>query len=264
MSCNCFYMHLIKKGRDIDFQIRYNGDKVHKKIRGMNIVGQSFNWHKEAEKQWNDRAEMWSSRSREMWDEGSRSTIMPFLKKYVDQGRIADLGCGDGYGSYRLFQEGFEVTGLDLSSDMVERANERVDEAGISFVQGDLTDLPFDNGSFDAAIAINSLEWTEIPYKGLEEMRRILKQEGRLCIGLLGPTAMPRINSYRRLYGEKVICNTMMPWELKKMAEESGWSHIGGQGVYKRGVEDHHLATLDEELKQALTFMWLFIFEKKS
>jgi ubiquinone/menaquinone biosynthesis C-methylase UbiE len=225
-------------------------------------MDQSFNWHKEAEKQWNDRAEMWSSKSREMWDEGSRCTIIPFLKKHIQSGSIADLGCGDGYGSYRLYQEGFKVIGLDLSTDMVERANARIKEEGISFVQGDLTDLPFEKEAFDAAMAINSLEWTEVPYKGLEEMKRILKPGGRLCIGLLGPTAMPRINSYRRLYGEEVICNTMMPWELQKMAEETGWTCVDGQGVYKRGIEESHLSSLDEELKQALTFMWIFIFEK--
>ncbi|WP_335808495.1 class I SAM-dependent methyltransferase [Halobacillus litoralis] len=226
-------------------------------------MAQTFNWHKEAEKQWNDRAEMWNSKSREMWDGGSRCTIVPFLTKHVTKGKIADLGCGDGYGSYLLYKAGFDVTGLDLSEDMVRRANERVNDERISFVQGDLTNLPFEDHSFDAAMAINSLEWTEVPYKGLEEMKRILRPGGRLCVGLLGPTAMPRINSYRRVYGEEVICNTMMPWELQKMAEETGWTHVEGQGVYKRGVEDHHIAELDEELKQALTFMWIFIFEKK-
>ncbi|QAS52504.1 class I SAM-dependent methyltransferase [Halobacillus litoralis] len=225
-------------------------------------MGSEFNWHEEAEKQWDDRSEMWSSKSRVMWEEGSRSTIVPFLKQHIGKGAIADLGCGDGFGSYLLFQEGFEVTGVDLSKDMIERANSRIQNEGLSFVQGDLTDLPFQSEQFDGAMAINSLEWIETPYKGLEEIKRILKPGGRLCIGLLGPTAMPRINSYRRLYGEEVICNTMMPWELRKMAEETGWKCIDGQGVYKRGVEETHLHTLDEEMKQALTFMWLFIFEK--
>lgn len=222
-----------------------------------------FDWHKEAERQWDDRAGMWSSKSKEMWDEGSRSTILPFLENHIPKGKVADLGCGDGYGSFRLWQEGYEVTGVDLSKDMIDKANARVREQGLTFVQGDLTALPFEDDSFDSAMAVNSLEWTEIPSQGLNEMKRILKPGGRLCIALLGPTAMPRTNSYRRLFGEQVICNTMMPWELKKMAEETGWRSIAGQGVYKRGVEDSLLAGLEEELKQALTFMWVFIFEKE-
>ena len=224
----------------------------------------SFNWHKEAEKQWDSRAELWNQRSQDMWDNGSRKSILPFLQSYIDKGAsIADLGCGDGYGSYKLHQSGYRVTGLDLSQDMIERANARMKTDGLKFVQGDLTNLPFEKESFDGIMAINSLEWTEVPSQGLEEMKRILKPGGKLCIGLLGPTAMPRVNSYRRLFGEEVICNTMMPWEFSKMAEETGWLHLGGEGVYKRGVQPELIESLDEEMKQALTFMWLFIFEKK-
>lgn len=223
----------------------------------------SFDWHEEAEKQWNDRAEMWNSKSQTMWEEGSRKTIIPFLKEHIEQGaHIADLGCGDGYGSYKLFNEGYEVTGLDLSQDMIDRANAHSNSSKLSFVQGDLTTLPFSDEEFDGVMAINSLEWTEVPFQGLEEMKRIIKPGGKLCIGILGPTAMPRVNSYRRLFGEEVICNTMMPWELEKMALENGWIHIAGHGVYKRGVTDEHTEELSEELKQALTFMWVFVFQK--
>lgn len=225
---------------------------------------ESFNWHEEAERKWDTMAESWNERSQNMWENGSRKTILPFLKKYIKSGgKVADLGCGDGYGSYKLYKEGFDVTGLDLSKDMIDRANERVSTKGLRFVQGDLTQLPFEQGSFDGIMAINSLEWTEVPYQGLEEMKRILKPGGKACIGLLGPTAMPRMNSFRRVYGEEVVCNTMMPWELQKLAEETGWRYLSGEGVYKRGVKEEHLTSLDEELRQSLTFMWLFLFEKK-
>ncbi|SFG40619.1 Methyltransferase domain-containing protein [Halobacillus alkaliphilus] len=228
-------------------------------------MDQTFNWHQEAAKQWDERAEFWNERSQTMWEEGSRKTIIPFLKNYLPTGKaVADLGCGDGYGSYKLYEEGYQVTGVDLSKDMIERAVKRLQTEGLDFTQGDLTKLPFATESFDGIMAINSLEWIEVPHQGLEEMKRILRPGGKLCIGILGPTAMPRINSYPRVYGEKVICNTMMPWELAKLAEETGWKYAGGQGVYKRGVDENQVAHLDEDLKQALTFMWIFIFEKKN
>jgi hypothetical protein len=111
-------------------------------------------------------------------------------------------------------------------------------------------------------MAINSIEWTERPLEALNEMRRVLKSGHLLCVGLLGPTAAPRINSYRRLYGEPVICNTMMPWEFEKLAQENGWELVDGEGVYKRGVSEKMVANLPAELKQALTFMWLFMLRK--
>jgi hypothetical protein len=73
---------------------------------------------------------------------------------------------------------------------------------------------------------------------------------------------MPRKNSYRRVYGEEVICNTMMPWELEKMAEETGWKVVDGHGVYKREVSEEMVKGLPTDLKQALTFMWVFLLEK--
>ncbi|KHE73222.1 class I SAM-dependent methyltransferase, partial [Halobacillus sp. BBL2006] len=186
-----------------------------------------------------------------------------FIKKQINKGaHIADLGCGDGYGSYKLFKEGYRVTGLDLSEDMINRANDRLETEGLSFVQGDLTKLPFQDESFDGLMAVNSLEWTEVPFDGLEEMKRVLKPGGKLCIGILGPTAMPRVNSYRRLFGDEVICNTMMPWELEKMAEETGWAVVDGHGVYKRDVDIGEIDHLPDDLKQALTFMWVFAFQK--
>jgi ubiquinone/menaquinone biosynthesis C-methylase UbiE len=111
-------------------------------------------------------------------------------------------------------------------------------------------------------MAINSIEWTEQPLKALNEMKRVLKTNHLLCLGLLGPTAAPRSNSYRRLYGESVICNTIMPWELAQLAQENGWEVIGGRGVYQQGVREERIAELSTELKQALAFMWLFMLKK--
>jgi hypothetical protein len=79
----------------------------------------------------------------------------------------------------------------------------------------------------------------------------------------LGPTAQPRKNSFQRLYGEKVICNTIMPWELEQLANENGWKTVDGFGVYKKGVKEQHTKSLSKELKQALSFMWFFYCKKK-
>jgi ubiquinone/menaquinone biosynthesis C-methylase UbiE len=113
-------------------------------------------------------------------------------------------------------------------------------------------------------MAINVLEWTEKPAHVLAEFKRVLKKGGHLCAGILGPTAAPRMNSFNRLYGEETICNTMMPWEFEKLAEESGWKMIGGHGVHKKEVTDENYQGLSDELKQALSFMWVFMLRKEA
>lgn len=224
----------------------------------------NFEWHKEARKQWDDRAGFWNKNSEEMWTKGSRKTIIPFLEPYIEKGSfIVDAGCGDGLGSYLLAKNGYRVTGIDLSNEMIEKAKARTDLDSLTFVQGDLTNLPLEEKSADAVMAINSLEWTQKPIDALNELKRIVKDKGHACVGILGPTAHPRVNSYRRLYGEEVIMNTMMPWEFEQLAKENGWAVIDGHGVYKRGVNEKMVGSLPQELEQALTFMWVFMLQKK-
>ncbi|RFU61691.1 bifunctional 2-polyprenyl-6-hydroxyphenol methylase/3-demethylubiquinol 3-O-methyltransferase UbiG [Bacillus sp. V59.32b] len=222
-------------------------------------------WHQEAERKWDSFAGKWASNSREMWDKGSRKKIIPFFSKYVPEGgKVSDLGCGDGYGSLMLAKSGYEVIGLDISSEMIEAANLRAaDNSHLSFIRGDLAKLPFPNEEFDGVMAINSIEWTESPLQALSEIKRIVKPEGYACFGILGPTAAPRINnSYQRLYGEKVIINSMQSWEFEQLAIENGWELVADTGVEKRGVDVDKLADLSKELRQAVSFMWLFIFKK--
>ncbi|MEQ6377925.1 class I SAM-dependent methyltransferase [Bacillaceae bacterium S4-13-56] len=224
----------------------------------------TFDWHREAEKQWDGRASFWNKNSKSMWDEGSRKTIIPKFENHVPKGaKVADLGCGDGYGSYLLHNRGYKVIGLDLSKEMIDKANERLEDQTLHFIQGDITSLPFESESFNAVLCVNAMEWVRHPIEALMEMKRIVKPGGKLLIGILGPTAKPRENSYPRLNGEKVICNTMMPWEFRQLALENGLNVIDGHGVYKREVRDQHINGLPEELKQALTFMWVFVLEKE-
>lgn len=221
-----------------------------------------FQWTFEAEKQWNKRANAWSAKSTEMWESGSRKDIIGFFQNHIPKGAsVCDLGCGDGSGSFKLAKEGYRVTGVDVSEEMIKKASRLTGDMDIDFQKGDISRLEFEDRSFDAVIAINSLEWVEHPLKCLMEIKRILANGGAACIGILGPTAMPRINSFARLYGEKVICNTMMPWEFERLAEELGWKKTDEMGVYKRGVEQLALGSLPVELKQSLSFMWVFLYK---
>lgn len=224
----------------------------------------TFNWVNEAEKQWNEKSKFWNKNSKEMWDEGSRKDIIPFFQNHVELGaRVCDMGCGDGYGALKLVQAGYHVLGIDLSEEMIEVATTQRTAENISFEKGDIAHIPVESSTFDAVLAINSLEWTENPLSVLNEMKRIVKPGGFACIGILGPTAMPRTNSYRRLYGEEVICNTMMPWEFEQLSKENGWEKLADLPVFKRGTDELNLNNLSRELKQALSFMWVFMLKIK-
>lgn len=231
----------------------------------MDRYNQSDDWHRQAKEKWDNMADFWHQNSRDMWDAGSRKTIIPLFKRFAVADRsnsVLDAGCGDGYGSYKLYQAGYKVIGVDLSEEMIKTAKFRGENEFLQFQQADLTKLPFGDQSFSAILSINAVEWVEHPLNALNELQRVLKKGGLLCLGILGPTAAPRENSYRRLYGEEVVCNTMMPWECARLCEENGWTVVYGEGVYKEGVTEDMVTRLSQELRQSLTFMWLFILKR--
>lgn len=223
----------------------------------------TFQWDQEVEKAWNKVAEGWSRRSKHMWDHGSRKDIIPFLKGHAWGGTFIDIGCGDGYGTHVLKKAGFEAVGIDISSEMIAQANTHKVDPTISFGQADVHHLPFEANEFDGVLAINVLEWTEYPYDVLRELKRVIRPGGIICLGLLGPTAGPRAHSYQRLYGEPVICNTMMPWEWNTLAAENGLVYIDGFGVPKKGMKQEDVSHFPLELKQAISFMWVGIYQKE-
>jgi ubiquinone/menaquinone biosynthesis C-methylase UbiE len=65
-------------------------------------------------------------------------------------GSLLDVGCGTGSYTAALAERGWDVTGLDVSEDMLRRAEAR----GVPTVHADATSLPFEDASFDAAISI--------------------------------------------------------------------------------------------------------------
>lgn len=67
-----------------------------------------------------------------------------------DKKQVLELACGTGILSIMLAQKGYDVTGLDLSGDMLKLADKRAKEAGLDldFHQGNMLDLS-GLGSFD-------------------------------------------------------------------------------------------------------------------
>lgn len=104
--------------------------------------------------------------------------------------RGLDAGCGIGLQCLLLAEAvGLtgHVTGLDVSSVFIDRGEEIVKEAGlserISFQEGDVANIPFDNNTFDWAWSADCIgygPWEPLPL--LKELARVVKPGGIVAI----------------------------------------------------------------------------------
>jgi demethylmenaquinone methyltransferase/2-methoxy-6-polyprenyl-1,4-benzoquinol methylase len=110
-----------------------------------------------------------------------RSTVvdMAELKK---NSRVVEIGCGTGFTTAEIVRRVGEknVTAVDLTPEQMVKAIKKF--PNVNFLRGDAENLPFKDGTFDAAISAGSIEYWPNPQKGIDEMVRITRSGGRVVI----------------------------------------------------------------------------------
>ncbi|MGB2952322.1 MAG: bifunctional demethylmenaquinone methyltransferase/2-methoxy-6-polyprenyl-1,4-benzoquinol methylase UbiE [Gaiellaceae bacterium] len=94
--------------------------------------------------------------------------------------RVLDACCGTGDLALACRDSGGRVTGLDFSDRMLEQARRKAPE--LEWIRGDALELPFADGSFDAATVGFGVRNLDDLDRGLRELRRVLRPGGRLAV----------------------------------------------------------------------------------
>jgi SAM-dependent methyltransferase len=95
--------------------------------------------------------------------------------------RVLDAGAGQGSMSARLERHGFEVTSVDVSDAAVDVLRRRLDG---EVRQASVTELPFDDEAFDAAILGEVLEHVEDDRGALAEVARVVGPGGTIALSV--------------------------------------------------------------------------------
>jgi ubiquinone/menaquinone biosynthesis C-methylase UbiE len=95
---------------------------------------------------------------------------------------ILDVGCG--IGTFEQHLPHFNITGLDISEDMLNEARVRSEK---TFIHGNAEDLPFDDVTFDAVFTVATLEFLDDYQQAITEIARVTKPQGKFVAMVLNP-----------------------------------------------------------------------------
>lgn len=121
--------------------------------------------------------------------------------------RILEIGCGPGAlaGALHRWYPNAEMVAVDRDSEFIRFAREH--ESGITFMEGDITSLPFESNSFDVIISNTVCEHIE-PSRFYGEQMRVLRAGG-ICLvlssrkGIVLPASCIANSGYEKRFWEK-------------------------------------------------------------
>lgn len=137
--------------------------------------------------------ELTDGEERELWErilttapeENFREFVIEQLSLHPDDS-VLSVGCGPGFETAALAQHVTEegrITGIDLNDEVLAAARDRCgDLPHVAFKQGDITDLPIADESYDLAVAKQVLSEISDVESALNELYRVLKQNARVAV----------------------------------------------------------------------------------
>ncbi|TNE79796.1 MAG: class I SAM-dependent methyltransferase [Bacteroidetes bacterium] len=102
-----------------------------------------------------------------------------FAEDFVKGKRVADIGCGSGYGTVHLAKFAEQATGVDYSAETLEESRkEYADVKNLNFVHGKVPPVPLESDSYDVVTAFQFIEHIPNPVDFIRDVHRILKPGG--------------------------------------------------------------------------------------
>ena len=96
--------------------------------------------------------------------------------------RILDVGCGAGQIAIPLARKGYDVTGVDIATNLIAQARLRanIEQVDVRFQEGDAEDLDFPDGSFDVVISLIGAMFAPRPERVAAELTRVCRPGGAI------------------------------------------------------------------------------------
>ncbi|HJD56203.1 MAG TPA: class I SAM-dependent methyltransferase [Rickettsia endosymbiont of Pyrocoelia pectoralis] len=206
--------------------------------------------------------------------------IPDLLKQYVHGTKALDYGSGTGLSTQFLLEQGYEVTGVEVNSAMLEKSQKALPEIEFSLIENGV--IPSSSDKYD--LIFSSLVLFEIGseqemIKYLLEAKRVMKKNGILLV-LIGSEAMYSNKNLHAFYNDYPENQNLKSGDLAKVRlpdigltfEDYYWSEDDYKKFFKMAgfniIKTHHpLGKKDEPYpwknEQSVSPFVIFIMQKK-
>ncbi|QDP01312.1 malonyl-ACP O-methyltransferase BioC [Thalassotalea sp. PS06] len=150
-------------------------------------------------------------------------------QRKISKANLLDLGCGTGYFTQILNEQGFEqITALDLSEEMISFAKQRDYKQGqLNWVLGDAHALPLLKDSNDIIYSNLVLQWTQPLTLALSEAYRILKPGGYMVFSTLVDGTLTELKqAWAKVDDDKHVIDYLSREEVDAAWKSAGFKSI--------------------------------------
>jgi SAM-dependent methyltransferase len=153
-----------------------------------------------------------------------KDVVIDILKSHIHKGLVLEIGCSRGFFLQEGKNQGYQTYGIDISLSSL-KSGKKINPEN-NFIRGDGECIPFKNETFDAIVAIHSIEHMPNPLQVIQESFRMLKLNGILII--ITPNKESIIlNLFSRFMKYTSIKN---PYHVSLMNREILYQHLIRKG----------------------------------
>lgn len=135
-------------------------------------------------------------------------TCFPTDRRKRKKLKVLDIGCGGGRHVKLFAEQGFDVSGIDFSQEGISQTEEMLKRFKLNarLKVGDMTNLPYDDCSFDAAVSFGVFLYSDSKgmKRAISELHRVLKGSGKAFIHIR------TTDDYRFGKGKEIASNTFI------------------------------------------------------
>lgn len=164
-----------------------------------------------------------------------RPTMIRLMPKELQNKHTLDIGCGSGWYTEYLLNQGSQVTALDSNQYLVDYTQQRVQGRADTLCIDLNNQLPFADDTFDLIIAALVIHYINDWKQLFSELTRVLKRNGEIIIAIPQPQMTAVVFNLDNYY--------------KKCVIEDTWDKVGKVTFYHHTLHELFACILQSNLK---------------